>query len=441
MSVSNKVNMDRYRDCDIAWIGKLPPHWRVVKLKQVATFHNGDRGLNYPTRADILCEGVPFITSRNICDSKLKLDISDMKYISEEHFNSLSGGKLKINDLIFCMRGSVGICAINRSLEKGFIASTLVLIRAEGIVPQFLQYVMQARYISHQTQRALHGSCSANISAEQLSRYAILLPPIEEQQQIADFLDHETYKIDILKPALEEQCRLLKRYRQTLISNTVMRGLNGAVPLRDSGIDWLGAIPRAWKLGKLKNVVQFVTGYSFDSAQFSDSGIPVIRIGDILPNIERSMVNLPDFLPEMEPHKLFYGDIVMAMTGATIGKVGWYLHPNPALINQRVCAFRARKILKQSYLYYILQSEYFNRLIKFYSAGSAQENIGTTQIEKFHLPLPPIDEQEKIADHLDVETTKIDEIIHKNRLLLKMVSRYREALISSVVVGKMSVET
>ena len=107
------------KDSGIAWIGQIPEDWRKSKIKFVATIHNGDRGINYPSGDDMTDEGVYFITSNNIVGIKLDCNKNISKFITEERYNLLSGAKIKFNDIIYCLRGSIGKCAINKDILKG----------------------------------------------------------------------------------------------------------------------------------------------------------------------------------------------------------------------------------------------------------------------------------------------------------------------------------
>ena len=129
------------KDSGISWVGEIPKDWSVSRIKYVTTFYNGDRSSNYPSGDDMVDEGVYFLTSNNIHEIVVDDSYEMSKFITEEKYRSLGGAKIKPGDLIFCLRGSVGNCAINKTLHDGTVASSLVAIRPNGVIPEFLNYI------------------------------------------------------------------------------------------------------------------------------------------------------------------------------------------------------------------------------------------------------------------------------------------------------------
>lgn len=192
-----------------------------------------------------------------------------------------------------------------------------------------------------------------------------------------------------------------------------------------------------WKVARLKELVSTVSGYHFPTDNFHESGIPIIRIGDIKPRIDSistdAHISSQLLNSELLPYKLLYGDIVMAMTGATIGKIGRFYLDLPALLNQRVCAFRANQGMEQQYLYYLLQSVYFRQFVKNRSSGAAQENIATQDTDKFKFPLPPLTVQKKIAQYLEKKTSKLDSLKELLSNAQSLLQSYKKNLILKIV--------
>lgn len=203
------------KDSGIDWIGEIPKNWEISRIKYDALFYNGDRSEEYPSGNDIVDEGIPFVNSENIHDTFL--DLTSCKCITDEKYKRLGGAKLKINDIIFCLRGSVGNCAINKSINEGTVASSLVAIRANNINPDFLNYYLNSDSTVFQTALFQNGSCAANLSAEKVSNYYICIPTLKEQEQIADYLDKECAKIDTTINDKKEQLETIKEYKKSLI--------------------------------------------------------------------------------------------------------------------------------------------------------------------------------------------------------------------------------
>ena len=207
------------KNSGVAWIGEIPKEWGRTKIKMIASFFNGDRTSRYPQPSDFVDSGVAFLTSRNI-DSD-EVDLSDTKYITEDKYKSLSGAKIQIDDIIFCLRGSVGKCAINRTLSCGTVASSLAAIRPKDIYPKYLLYFLLSNIASTQTTIFMNGTCAANLSAENVGNYYITLPISTEQKEIADYLDAKCAEIDKLIAKKEQLVKELESYKKSLIYEVV----------------------------------------------------------------------------------------------------------------------------------------------------------------------------------------------------------------------------
>ncbi len=207
------------KDSGIEWIGEIPKEWLVTKMRKVASFYNGDRTSRYPKPDDFVVAGVPFINSTNLNGDTLNM--TSCKYITEEKYNSLSGTKLRPNDIVYCLRGSVGKCAINTTLQRGTVASSLMSIRAERINPYFLLFVLLSDVISRQTGVYINGTCAANLSAENVGGFAVPFPPAQEQGQIAECLMRKGAMIDELIADKSELIANLDTYKKSLIYEVV----------------------------------------------------------------------------------------------------------------------------------------------------------------------------------------------------------------------------
>lgn len=164
------------KDSGIEWIKQIPQHWGKSKIKKVAQAFNGDRSSNYPSGDDIVSSGILFITSNNLGAIELNIGIPSNKYITPQKYNELRGAKVQINDIVFCLRGSVGKCSINKQIMEGTIASSLVVIRAESINPDYLNYVLQNSAVSEMALTTAIGIGSLNLSADYVVCYTIAFP-------------------------------------------------------------------------------------------------------------------------------------------------------------------------------------------------------------------------------------------------------------------------
>ena len=222
------------KDSGVEWLGKVPEHWAVSKLSYVAHGFNGDRGSNYPSGQDFVDEGIPFISSSELIHSKV--DPVYASKITKEKYNSLGGLKIKVGDIIYCLRGSVGkngLCEFN----EGTIASSLMGIRCFSLSPYYLLLLLNSTVEFQQRSNFTTGSVSANLSAENVMSYKFALPPIKEQIEIANNLKKVFEKYDKLILKAESAIQLMQERRTALISAAV----TGKIDVRNWQAPTVGA--------------------------------------------------------------------------------------------------------------------------------------------------------------------------------------------------------
>lgn len=199
---------------------------------------------------------------------------------------------------------------------------------------------------------------------------------------------------------------------------------------------WLGNIPEHWTISSLKHFVEIISGYAFKSEDYSDDqGVPIIRIGDISNSVDvyNAKKAKPKNLEELDRFIIKRGDLLLAMTGATIGKNCMYETDEISYVNQRVGLLRGKNSLTQSYLKYFIDTTLFREFISLTCSGSAQENISTSQVGGLQFPLPSIEEQTKITQYLDHQTAIIDQLIQQKEKLIELLKEKRQAVINEAV--------
>lgn len=421
------------KDSGIDCIAEIPENWDISKIKYDATFYNGDRSEEYPSGNDIIDEGIPFVNSENIHGTFL--DVSSCKCITNEKYKRLGGAKLKINDIVFCLRGSVGNCSINKSINEGTVASSLVAIRANNINPDFLNYYLNSDSTVFQTSLFQNGSCAANLSAEKVSNYYICTPILKEQQAIVNFLDEKCVKIDKVIGEIEEQIQILENYKKSLITETVTKGLDKNVPMKDSGIDWIGKIPGNWQIKKIKYLFKVINGSTPDSdyLDYWDGDITWITPADMpdfgyISKGERS-ITLKGY-KSCGTTLVPFNSIVVS-SRAPIGKINI---TEDTLCTNQGCKCLVSNNLCNKYYYYFLYSQK-EQLIDA-GRGTTFIELSTYSLSNFYALLPPIKIQEQIAGYLDKECTKIDKTINDKKEQLETIKEYKKSLIYEYVTGK-----
>lgn len=202
------------QDSGVEWIGKIPEHWDVEPIKYRVTFHNGDRGENYPSKSELQSEGIPFINAGHLEGDGLNMD--NMDYISEEKYRIMGGVKLRPGDILYCLRGSVGKNAIV-DMNQGTVASSLVAIRSVRILAEYLYYCLNSHI--EEVQRYLwdNGTAQPNLSADNLGKYKFCIPPVEEQKAIVKYLNNICSQIDNLVIGKKKQLSTIQQHKKSLI--------------------------------------------------------------------------------------------------------------------------------------------------------------------------------------------------------------------------------
>jgi len=434
--VSRYKPYPKYKESGVEWLGEVPEHWEVKKLKHILSIFNG--GAFPSTLNDQL--GIPLLKMSNIKKDHTIKFTDDTQRIP--HHSKYSKFLLSENDIVVGLSGSISNLAIVKKenlpcyLNQRVCRFTNLLINRK-----YLFYYLSSNLYT--TQALVHalGNTIDNLSTETLKTYIIPLPSNNEQANITKFLDKQTRKIDTLIAKQEQLIELLQEKRQALISHTVTKGLNPNVKLKDSGIEWIGKIPVHWRIPKIKYFAitdSGATPASTHRQEYYENGTyPWIRTTDlnngelISTPIKITKKAIQDTACNIIPK----GSILIGMYGGagTIGKHA--LLKFPSTINQAVCAITPNKQVLAKFLHYTIQ--FYRPYWMIGAMGTRKDpNIGQDTIQNRHLPIPPLKEQQQIADYLDTQTAKIDTLIEKAKQAIELLKERREALISAAVTGK-----
>lgn len=285
---------------------------------------------------------------------------------------------------------------------------------------------------------------STNFS--EMRNIILAVPSPDEQSNIVIFLDRETTKIDELIAEQQRLIELLKEKRQAVISHAVTKGLNPNVPMKDSGIEWLGEVPAHWDISRLgyESWVRARLGWKgLKAEEYVDDGLIFLST----PNIKGLQIDFDNvnfiskFRYEESPEiKLNVGDVLLAKDGSTLGTVNVIRTlSRAATVNSSIAVITPNKTLMSIYLFYLFQSSFMENTIQRIKGGMGVPHLFQADINKFYIPLPTISEQQEIAVFLDQETTKIDELIAQAEKAIELLKERRTALISAAVTGKIDV--
>ncbi len=406
---------ETYKDSGVEWLGEVPEHWLMGAFKHMALIRNGRdyKGVESP-------EGnYPVIGSGG--------QFSRANHFLYDGESVLLGRKGTIDKPLY----------INgRFWTVDTMFYTEVLHRADAKFLYYFSLTIPFHYYS--TSTAL-----PSMTQEDLSNHPMAIPPLSEQTQTANFLDHETARIDALIAEQERLIELLKEKRQAVISHAVTKGLDPTAPMKDSGVEWLGEVPEHWETGKFKWFLRTASGGtppSSDRSTYYDGDIPWLRSLDLNDDLITDFeVNVTQRAIEETSCKMVpKNSVLIAMYGGdgTIGKNGLLMFDSA--INQALCAFLPSPNFESKYLHRYIQ---FYRPYWMINAESSRKdpNIGQDRIGDHYIPIPPIREQNKIADFLEEELSKLNNLSIEANLLVSHLQERRSALISAAVTGKIDV--
>ncbi|WP_180054315.1 MULTISPECIES: restriction endonuclease subunit S [unclassified Acinetobacter] len=407
-----------YKDSGVEWLGEIPSHWKVVKLSYKLRLLSGDG-----------------ITA---------FDIEDTGTYPVFGGNGLRGFTEKYNcDGEYALVGRQGALCGNINVARGKFFATehaVVVYPYEKFnltyLSEFLRFMDLGQYSVSAAQ--------PGIAVDRINALPIVIPTLDEQNSIGDFLDHETAKIDHLIEKQQQLIELLKEKRQAVISHAVTKGLNPNVPMKDSGVEWLGEVPEHWGIVRLKHLILGNLVYGANEAAEDDNpnNPRYIRItdmnndGSLDPNTFRS---LPHHIAEN--YLLEDGDILLARSGATVGKSFLFKDEfgTSCFAGYLIRARSDKKKLNPKFAYWFFQSESY---WKYVSGSQIQATIQNVSAEKYgdlYLSVPEILVQEQISNFLECEINKIDNLIAKAESAIQLMQERRTALISAAVTGKIDV--
>ncbi|MCY3937417.1 MAG: restriction endonuclease subunit S [Chloroflexi bacterium] len=430
-----------YKDSGVEWLGQIPAHWDVKRLKSFASVQlsNVDKKSKDGQDTIRLCNYVDVYYNERI-DADLDFMTATATLDQVRRFSLRTGDVLITKDSETWTDIAVP-AVVTENLSGVLCGYHLAHIRpTPECNGEFLSRALAATGPRDQYHVAANGITRFGLTGNAIRDSTLPFPPLPEQRAIADYLDRETARIDALAAKKERLIELLREKRAALISHAVTRGLDPNAPLKDSGVEWLAQIPAHWAVKRvtwLFSIGSGTTPASGDSNYYGD-GVPWVTSAELRESIvlqtDKTVTSaaIEDF-PSLKIHPK--NSVAVAMYGATIGRLG--ILGIPATVNQACCVFSNPKKVESQFWFYWLQ---FRRpyLISL-GYGGGQPNLSQELLRSIRLPLPPLLEQRAIADYLDRETARIDALIEKVHEAIDRLKELRAALISAAVTGKIDV--
>lgn len=415
---------NEYKDSGIEFASIIPNEWGVTRLKNLGFVQNGvSKGKDY------FGFGFPFVSYGNIYNDTINLNkIKKLANSTDEDqklYSVLEG------DVFFTRTSEtideIGVSATAlQTIPKATFSGFVIRLRPKKnrVYKGFTKYYFQGNINRIFLSKQINIVTRASLSQSILNNLPVLLPPIKEQIKISNYLDAKTTAIDEKVNLLQQKIKHYKAYRKTLINETVTKGLDKTVKLKDSGINWIGEIPEHWAVKRLKDLSIISTGDK-NSEDFDFDGV------------------YPFFVRSPDIKKInsfsFEGEAVLTAGDGDVGKVFHYINGRFDVHQRVYCIRKFNKYLNAKYLYYYMYSKFYNQ---------AMINNSNSIVNSIRLPLlrnlevttsKDLKEQQQIANYLDSKTATIDKIVKNIGTQIITLKELRKTLINEVVTGKVKI--
>ena len=427
--------MRKIKDSGVAWIGVIPENWQLLSVGALFKVRNEKvNDTDYPPLSVTKGGIVPQM------ESVAKSDATDnRKMILKNDFviNSRSDRKQ-----------SCGVSPLDGSVS--LINTVLHPVPNAPVLPDYLDYLLKNYGFAEELYRWGHGIVADLWTTrwQEMKNIFLPIPPVEEQQKIIFSISTQMGKVDALIANVQEQIEKLKAYKQSLITEVVTKGLDPNVPMKDSGVEWIGKIPVSWGIAKLQYCAKIRSGITLgkkypDGAELIER--PYLRVA----NVQNGGVVLDDLktievsAEEDAQYRLSAGEVLMT-EGGDRDKLGrgcvWLGQVEPCLHQNHIFALRTNKLLNPYFLSYVTASKIGR--VYFDITAIKTTNLACTNSSKvlaFKLPLPSAGEQQQMVDYLDRQVDKIDKLISAKQSKIEKLEQYKRSLIYEYVTGKKEV--
>ena len=421
------------KDSGVEWIGKIPREWEVKRLKNILLERKEN---NNPIKTKNILSltndrGVIPYSEKGNTGNKSKEDLTGYKiaYPNDIVLNSMN-----------IVIGSVGL-----SKYYGCVSPVYYMLYSENNRIEYYNYIFQTRVFQTSLKGLGNGilDIRMRIPMEKLNNVILPLPSLEEQEKIANYLDKKISNIDLIIEKTRATIEDYKKYKQSIITEAVTKGINPNVEMKDSGVEWIGEVPREWEVKKLKYVAQLNPKIDMDhleeTSEVTFTPMEKIKNGYFINNKGIWGNNNSSYTNYSE------NDIVMAKVTPCFenGNIAIMkgLYNNIGFGSSELFVFRSNKNIKKEYLFYFLRNEIFKNLGKNNMTGAGGlKRVSSEFILNFNVSVPPLEEQNRIAEYLDKKTFEIDTLITKKEALIVELEEYKKSLIYECVTGKKEIK-
>lgn len=429
--------MEEMKDSDIRWIGQIPKNWKVIRVKDAFTRKKAKAKQENPVILSLARSGVKV---RDITNNEGQL---------AENYSDYN--PVMVDDLLLNPMDLISGDNCNISRVEGVISPAYVNLRYKnGINPEFYNFYFKYQYWCKAFFAYGKGVSFENrwtLNYDTLERFPLILPPIEEQNRIVKFLKGKCAEIDALHMDIEKQIETLEEYKKSIITEAVTKGLDPDVEMKDSGISYIGNIPKHWKVTNLKYLGKCQNGIS-KGGEYFGNGFPFVSYGDVYKNysIPQNVDGLiMSTKTEQNIYSVKYGDVFFTRTSETIEEIGFASTCLKSIDNSVFAGFLIRfrptsnDLIPEFSKFYFrsnIHRKFFVKEMNLVTRASLSQNL----LGRLPVLLPPLCEQQMIAINLEKKCAEIDGAIEEKIEQLETLEQYKKSLIYEYVTGKKEVK-
>lgn len=420
---------------DSLWLEDVPKHWRSTSIKNCFDTRLGK--MLQPKPVQDSDEVTPYLKALHVNWRGVSTDALPVMFASADERSKYA---VQNNDLLVCEGGEVGRAAILRGLqEPAIIQNALHRVRSTTIGNnEYLNYLLKHIADAGWFDILCNKATIAHLTSEKLGAIKIPLPPYTEQAQIARFLDYKTAQLDQLIAKKQALIERLNEQRIALITQAVTRGLDPDVPLRDSGVEWLGQVPERWEVVRFKDHCSIVGG-QVDPTKDTYRDMTLIAPDHIEKDSGR-IIKLESATDQGAISGKYYyesGCVLYSKIRPELNKV--CIADFSGLCSADMYAITTDKDLDYRFLFYVMLSKYFYQFAVLESMRVAMPKVNRESLSVLPMVIPPVAEQREIIDFLTRATSKIDQLKQVASDTITRLEEYRTALITAAVTGKIDV--
>jgi len=425
-----------YRTSNTGWLDDVPSTWSNARMDDIALTIRDQVSPKDIASLQVMHYSIPIIQVTGTGQEEDGSTIDSNKFQVKEGdvlFSKLNPRKQTITTV--------------RSHYQPVVASTeFIVLRLKLSDQRFVQYLLYSQelksFVCSQVESATKSH--QRIHPSVISKLKLALPTEDERAAIANFLDHETAKIDALIEKQQQLIKLLKEKRQAVISHAVTKGLNPTAPMRDSGVEWLGEVPEHWEVKKLKHVVSEPLMYGANEAalDINHDNPRFVRITDVKGDGSLKDDTFRSLSEELaEPYLLSEADILLARTGGTVGKSFLYSESwgRCCFAGYLIKASLDQSKVRAEWLYQYTKTQYYWEWIASSQIQATLPNVSADKYNGFLMAVPPDQEQNEILNKLRIDVDRFNELVSKAESAIGLMQERRTALISAAVTGKIDV--